>query len=64
MAYNFDAAKSGGILDLVSNSTSIVFEAVNNLDLDFSGDALFRDNGNTFVVGDDIEMDGDAGSTN
>ncbi len=43
---------------------SIVFEAFNNLDLDFSGDALFRDNGNTFVVGDDIEMDGDAGSTN
>lgn len=63
MAYNFDAEKSEGTLDLVSSDeASIVFEAFNNLDLDFSGDALFRDNGNTFVVGDDIEMDGDADS--
>ncbi len=37
MAWNFDAAKGDGTLDLVSNSTSIVFEAFNNLDLNFSG---------------------------
>ena len=63
MAWNFDAEKSQGTLDLVSTGgASIVFEAFNNLDLDFDSDALFRDNGNTFVVGDDIEMDGDAGA--
>lgn len=63
LAYNIDLAKSDGSLDLMNNdSPGYVLQAYNNFSADFSGSALFRDNGNTFVIGDDIELDGDAGS--
>ncbi len=63
LAYNIDLEKSEGTLDLVnSDAPGYVLQAYNNFSADFSGSALFRDNGNTFVIGDDIELDGDAGS--
>jgi hypothetical protein len=63
LAYNIDLAKSEGTLDLEnSDSPSYVLQSYNNFSADFSGSAMFRDNGNTFVIGDDIELDGEAGS--
>ncbi|MBP3191460.1 T9SS type A sorting domain-containing protein [Natronogracilivirga saccharolytica] len=63
LAYNIDLEKSEGTLDLATSGASgPVLQSYNNFSADFSGNAMFRDNGNTFIVGDDIELDGESGS--
>ncbi|MCH8569568.1 MAG: T9SS type A sorting domain-containing protein [Balneolales bacterium] len=61
--FNFYAENKteGGLLLPAGNAN---IRALNNLRLDFSGNASFTDNGNTIIFGDDLEIRGDASSYN
>ena len=63
MAFDIQADATEGTFDLLAHDApTVVLHALNNLDLDFTDNALFRDNGNTIMAGRNISLDGAADS--
>ncbi len=69
LVYNFRSDKRNGSLDLMfdddepaTSETPAILQTLNNFRTDYDSNALFSDNGNRIIVGDDIRMLGRAGS--